>query len=261
MDDASIKLKYESYDRNVEADTMHEAIGGKSKVEIDGDIMELPKSYNLMFKVEVDNHPARVREEEYTSSVSIGANSMQENITQTDSIKKKTLYMGWSKSKQQKKKQREQSFELNTFNRFEVFKNDTECETIEDIQEERKIFKALSAKKSSKVNVRKRIKSTPCVIQSPEVKVKKINRSLIHLEHKNRFDVLEDNPEEDVQRILKRRHLISVSRHSLKKCNKCCFKKRNCLVDPSTCKALQSCCFTCGKKGHYPQSLFCKARK
>ena len=118
-----------------------------------------------MFKVEVDNHPTRVREEECTSSVSIGANSMQEYTTQTESIKKKTLYMGWSKSKQQKKKQREQSFELNTFNRFEVFKNDTECETIEDIQEERKIFKALSAKKSSKVNVRKRI-STTCVIQS-----------------------------------------------------------------------------------------------
>ena len=31
-------------------------------------------------------------------------------------------------------------------------------------------------------------------------------------------------------------------------------------MDPLTCTSSQSCCFKCGKMGHFPKSLLCKAR-
>ena len=51
------------------------------------------------------------------------------------------------------------------------------------------------------------------------------------------------------------------SKRRLKKCRYCNFKKRTCIVDPFSCKALKLKCFKCRRSGHFPQSLNCKARK
>ena len=87
------------------------------------------------------------------------------------------------------------------------------------------------------------------------------NSCVKRFESKNRFEVLISNPEEDVPKIVKRLILSNTSKRSLKKCKKCNFKRRDCLVDSAKCKASQRWCSKCKKHGHYPQSLYCKARK
>ena len=266
-DDVVIKMKYNSSKRKVAAETVYESFVAKSNLEVVDYTKELLKPCNWTSKVDVDIPPAYRRDEVCSSSVFNEAISVKKNTTQANNIKMQTARMGRSKSKQCKKQQIKPSFELITFNRFEALKDESDHEiyTIEDSKEEQSVelksIKRLSAKKILSVYNEKRIEIPPCTIEVDDVQVKKFNVSLIHLANENRFHVLTDNPEEDVLRILKRRQLIGVSRHCLKKCNRCCFKKRNCLVDPLTCKALQSCCFTCGKQGHFPQSLRCKARK
>ena len=91
---------------------------------------------------------------------------------------------------------------------------------------------------------------------------KKISDSscLDFFETKNRFDILEDNPEEDYQRILTRRRLLPISKKNLSKCKKCNFKRRSCLVDLTKCKAYDKSCFKCKRNGHFPQSPQCKVR-
>ena len=71
----------------------------------------------------------------------------------------------------------------------------------------------------------------------------------------NRFDILRDNQEEDLLKILR------TTKRSLKKCRKCNFKKRTCILDPSSCKEARSICRKCERFGHFPQSVYCKAQK
>ena len=80
-------------------------------------------------------------------------------------------------------------------------------------------------------------------------------------ENKNQFGILTDNAEEKVENILKRVKLLNTSKRHLKKCKKCNFKKRSCLVDFSTCKSFDKFCSKCNKKGHFPQSQECKSRR
>ena len=47
----------------------------------------------------------------------------------------------------------------------------------------------------------------------------------------------------------------------LKKCRYCNFKKRSCDLNSYSCVAQIKRCFKCNKKGHYPQSMCCKASK
>ena len=90
--------------------------------------------------------------------------------------------------------------------------------------------------------------------------IKKSRRLCLKIfETKNCFDVLEDNQEEDYQKILKRRSLLHISKKRLKKCKKCNFKRRSCLVDSTECKAHYRSCFKCKKQGHFPRSPQCKA--
>ena len=80
-------------------------------------------------------------------------------------------------------------------------------------------------------------------------------------ESKNRFEVLEDNPEEDVTEMIKRNIILNTPKHCLKKCRRCKFKKRTCTLDPLTCQAIKRFCIKCKKTGHYPQSSYCKAEE
>ena len=76
----------------------------------------------------------------------------------------------------------------------------------------------------------------------------------------NRFEVLIENPEEDIESLIKRLNILRASRSSLKKCRKCNFKKRKCLLDPDMCEAANKVCYQCNKVGHLPKSLCCKRR-
>ena len=57
-------------------------------------------------------------------------------------------------------------------------------------------------------------------------------------ESKNRFEVLEDNPEENVIEMIKRNIILNTPKHCLKRCRQCKFKKRTCTLDPLTCQAI-----------------------
>ena len=55
--------------------------------------------------------------------------------------------------------------------------------------------------------------------------------------------------------------IIRTPKKKLKKCRFCNFKKRKCMLNYFSCKALQLSCTKCLKIGHFPQSLNCKARR
>ena len=75
----------------------------------------------------------------------------------------------------------------------------------------------------------------------------------------NPFEVLIDNHEEEFKDILSRNIILKTPKQCLKKCRRCNFKKRTCVLDKSSCKAIKHQCFKCNKRGHYPQSHYCKA--
>ena len=53
----------------------------------------------------------------------------------------------------------------------------------------------------------------------------------------NRFDLLRDNPEENINKLIKRYDILRANRKSLKKCRQCNFKKRKCSLNPALCTA------------------------
>ena len=86
--------------------------------------------------------------------------------------------------------------------------------------------------------------------------------SLKAFQHENRYSLLEDNKEEDLDNLKKRLSEIQlikkIKRSELKKCHSCNNKKRTCLLDRSSCHALDQRCNFCNKLGHFPRSLNCK---
>ena len=169
-------------------------------------------------------------------------------------------FKGWNKTKRCSKQNQNLGFSLETSNQFEPLKmkidSDLEfdidtCKTERGAKLPTDILKTLDMK-STTVEVKKEIKyKTSKIID---------NSCLKQFETRNIYDVFIDNAEECIEKIMKRNQLLSVPRQYLKKCRKCGFKKRNCLIDPLTCTSYQSCCYKCGKIGHFPKSLMCKAR-
>ena len=88
---------------------------------------------------------------------------------------------------------------------------------------------------------------------------------LKYFDSKNRFAVLQNNQEESVDQIIERnietQKIFNTKKHLLKKCRRCNFKNRLCMLDISNCPALTKNCFYCMKGGHYPQSLCCKKKR
>ena len=150
-----------------------------------------------------------------------------------------------------------QKFSVQTSNMYESLYIENEC----DIDEDGKELKTEDFDKENKINcdLKKDIKvererKHSCNIKSPDL-------DLSQFENKNRFFLFTNNPEESIEKILKRKMLLKISKQSLKKCKTCGYKKRNCLVDPSSCKATEQHCRKCKKKGHFPRSINCRARK
>ena len=117
--------------------------------------------------------------------------------------------------------------DVETYNRFEAIEKDIEndCESVAEFIDEEINVEPLRKLSINKTN--------------NEIKPEKIKKTVMNLdisclekfETKNRFDVLINNHEETVLKIIKRNSLSSTSKYLLKKCKKCNFKKRNCLVD------------------------------
>ena len=101
-------------------------------------------------------------------------------------------------------------------------------------------------------------------------KVFTLKKDLIHFTTPNPYKVLEDSDEEILPILIakiknkqietKQIKSKQIRKRFLKKCRYCHFKKRSCSLDPSSCEAQSKNCFKCGKRGHFPQSLNCKAK-
>ena len=84
----------------------------------------------------------------------------------------------------------------------------------------------------------------------------KKTKSLKKFESQNPVSILENNEEEEED--IKRLEIVKMKKMLLKRCRNCHFKKRSCMVDRSSCSALQKKCFACKQRGHFPKSLNCK---
>ena len=85
---------------------------------------------------------------------------------------------------------------------------------------------------------------------------------LKQFETPNPFSVLENNPEEEIDGLIKRlqefKRIEHMRKAQLKKCRHCNHKSRSCMLDGSNCTASDKNCTLCKKSGHYPKSLNCK---
>ena len=136
---------------------------------------------------------------------------------------------------------------IKTFNKFEILEiekcNIAEMETKKDKSRHCRLLKQKKKKKDNVSNF-------------------KVNKKgWQKYETNNSFEVLKDNDEEDIKKILLKNRILKTSKNSLKKCKRCNFKKRSCIFNPSSCKSIGNCCIKCQKSGHYPQSQNCKAKK
>ena len=94
---------------------------------------------------------------------------------------------------------------------------------------------------------------------SPRYKMLNSKSCLKQFEAKNRFDCLRFITDQTTQ--LKKEEVLKMPKSQLKRCRKCHFKKRTCLLDFDSCKAIAKFCYRCSKAGHYPQSLNCQANR
>ena len=82
--------------------------------------------------------------------------------------------------------------------------------------------------------------------------------SLQQFETMNPFNILTEECLEDTSSNV---NMKLDPKRLLKKCRYCNFKKRSCALNSSSCVAQIKRCFKCKKRGHYPQSMCCKANK
>ena len=92
--------------------------------------------------------------------------------------------------------------------------------------------------------------------------VTKMKRNkLTYFKTSNQFEVLSENHEKDFQKLIKRAEIVTAKKKSLKKCRTCNYKKRQCVLNPSMCTAINRICSYCKTVGHFPKSLCCQKRK
>ena len=84
-------------------------------------------------------------------------------------------------------------------------------------------------------------------------------------ETKNRFSLLENISEENVTSVLNRikeiKFIQTMKKAEIKRCHSCNYKKRSCMIDRSSCSAVDKVCVLCKKIGHFPKSFKCKKYK
>ena len=94
-----------------------------------------------------------------------------------------------------------------------------------------------------------------------EFTMQRNNCGLTQFETSNAFSTLIDNDEERFDNIIKRIEIMNTRRSNLKKCRKCGYKKRSCVLNPANCNAMKKLCFKCNKSGHFPKSIDCRGSK
>ena len=89
----------------------------------------------------------------------------------------------------------------------------------------------------------------------------KSENCLRNFETYNLFNELIPYCEDEQHKVLKMEEVKKQSKRQLRKCRKCGFKKRNCLLDVEGCKAVNKFCTKCKRSGHFPKSMICKVNK
>ena len=86
--------------------------------------------------------------------------------------------------------------------------------------------------------------------------------SLKKFETRNPFGLLKNISEENADSILKRLNefefIQTLKKADIKKCHSCNYKKRLCMIERSSCPAVDKMCVLCKRTGHFPKSLQCK---
>lgn len=91
------------------------------------------------------------------------------------------------------------------------------------------------------------------------------SNNLKKFETRNRFSLLENISEENVTSVLNRiqeiKFIQTLKKADIKRCHSCNYKKRSCMIDRSSCSAVDKVCVLCKKIGHFPKSFKCKKYK
>ena len=162
------------------------------------------------------------------------------------------------------------SSNFESFNRFTLLSEKTHDDEIPFFKaDEDKIIGMFIIGKQNLFKTRKTKKRKSCNLLNSSAahatnvfrNMKKTGSSLEYLETYNKFHLLAEVSEENVLDMIQKIELLKMRKGDLKKCKTCNSKKRQCVVNPQNCKALELYCFFCKKKGHFPKSLSCQKRR
>ena len=73
--------------------------------------------------------------------------------------------------------------------------------------------------------------------------------SLSQFETANRYQGLDDIPDECIENNTYKVGIMKIAKQGLKKCRFCNFKKRSCQIYPENCQAKKKVCWNCKKQG------------
>ena len=156
---------------------------------------------------------------------------------------------------------------LNLFNRFEILNTvqvsqDNKSTQINKKEEDMKAglshLDSAGSRKVAKDFIKMPKRNKENFMKTREVK-KKNNSKPVKIF--NRFQLLEDKQNDDLQDLIRSIKIQKTPRHELKKCRKCNYKKRTCVINSSSCKSIKKVCYVCNKPGHFPNSMNCKKRR
>ena len=143
---------------------------------------------------------------------------------------------------------------LHSVNRFRVLDDPFPAQDIQiSVDNKMSVSKDMEIEKTNRSNEKKIFKDLSKVVQH--------KKKLPPIETYNRFELLAESSEEDIDRLSNRVKILMTAKNNLQKCKTCNFKKRKCHLDPQKCQAKQKLCFVCKKIGHYPQSVCCKINR
>ena len=168
----------------------------------------------------------------------------EEHIQETDGIE-------FQKTKYRKKKETRKFF-ISTSNKFKLLEVDSVNEF------DHQIFNNFAANKKILVNSLDKSKSRNNCKRSEGSCKDKGKLNFEQYEDHNTFEALKGNTIEDVTEIL---NILRAPKKSLKKCRRCNYKKRTCVLDPWACISYERKCNRCHKYGHSPKSLNCKINR
>ena len=156
---------------------------------------------------------------------------------------------------------------LNLFNRFEILNTvqvsqDNKSTQINKKEEDMKAglshLDSAGSRKVAKDFIKMPKRNKENFMKTREVKKKNHSKPVKIF---NRFQLLEDKQNGDLQDLIRSIKIQKTPRHELKKCRKCNFKKRTCVINSSSCKSIKEVCYVCNKPGHFPNSMNCKKRR